>query len=311
MELRGIHHITSITADARANLEFYTQALGLRFIKKTVNFDDPSAYHLYYGDQVGTPGSVLTFFEYRGIGYGRAGHGMVHRIVWRVADESAIDFWQRRLSRLGLPLERSAGSLRFNDPEGLNLELVTNSSDEPPLVATSPDIPPGAALQGFDGVRAYHAEPELSAPILREMTFEEAGETGSGAGAAVWRLSGGGRSSRLAYDPAPYLRPVQGAGTVHHVAWVTPGVQQPSWRDRLAAGGLHPTQIIDRIYFRSVYFREPSGVLFELATPGPGFAVDEPLERLGERLQLPPRYESLRRRLEQELTPLTVPGRAA
>lgn len=312
MELHGIHHITAITADARANLDFYTRVLGLRFVKKTVNFDDPSAYHLYYADEVGSPGSVLTFFEYPGIGHGRAGEGMIHRIVWRVAGEGALDFWQARLGRLGLPVERVGGSLRFTDPEGLGLELTVDGTDERPLTAADAEIPDDAALRGFDGVRAYHAEPDRSAGILGELGFVETEPSQDGrAGGAAWRIAGGGRSSWLAYDPAPYLRPLLGAGTVHHIAWATPGAQQARWRDRVAAAGLHPTQIIDRTYFRSVYFREPSGVLFEIATVGPGFAVDEPLEHLGERLQLPPHYEPLRARLEQELTPLAVSDLAA
>jgi len=305
VELHGIHHVTAITADARVNLDFYTGVLGLRFVKKTVNFDDPTAYHLYYADHAGSPGSVLTFFEYPDIARGRAGQGMIHRIVWRVADERALDFWQRRLAAHGLESERADGRLRFTDPEGLGLELVLDRSGEPELSADAPGIPAAVALRGIDGVRAYRADPGRSAHLLREMTFERPG------GGEVWRLAGGGRSSWLAWDPAPPARPLQGAGTVHHIAWATPDAQQPAWRDRVAAAGLHPTQIIDRTYFRSVYFREPDGVLFELATLGPGFTVDEPLERLGERLQLPARYERYRARLEQELTPLAAPDIAA
>jgi glyoxalase family protein len=312
MKLRGIHHITAITADAPANLSFYSGVLGLRFVKKTVNFDDPSAYHLYYGDERGTPGSILTFFEYRGAPRGVAGQGMIHRIVWRVDDEQSLGFWEDRLRRQGRPAERSTGSLRFADPEGLGLELVAAATQEAPLVATAGDIPARHAIQGFQGVRAYTADPRRSTPAL-EATLGFTGlPAAPSAESTGWRVAGGGRSSLYTYDPAPQTRPVQGAGTVHHIAWAVPDDDQGAWRERLLASGLHATPIIDRTYFHSVYFREPSGVLFEIATLGPGFAIDEPQERLGETLRLPAPYEHLRPRLEHELTPLPNPrSRAA
>jgi glyoxalase family protein len=299
MELHGIHHITAITAEARANLAFYAGLLGLRFVKKTVNFDDPTAYHLYYGDHGGTPGSILTFFEYPGVPRGQAGYGMIHRIVWRVANDESLAFWEDRLRGHGVAVRRRAGSLRFADPEGLDLELVVNRTAEPPLSATASGIPPIHALQGFDGVRAYTSQPDRSATLLGDVLRFSAAADHSPDGeqaSAAWRLEGGGRSSGYVYDAAPDVRPRQGAGTVHHIAWATPDEQQSSWRERVTRSGLHPTPIIDRTYFRSVYFREPSDVLFEIATLGPGFTVDEPLEHLGERLALPPRYEHLRTR---------------
>jgi glyoxalase family protein len=314
MELRGIHHITAITADARANLGFYAGTLGLRFIKKTVNFDDPTAYHLYYGDDAGTPGSILTFFEYPGVGPGSAGHGMIHRITWRVADERALDFWDERLRQRGVSVERHARRLRFSDPEGLGLELAAAASDERPLTAWAEGIPPQFALQRFEGVRAYATQPDRSARILAEalqFTPQGAVTDGGEQPTVLWRVTAGGRSSSYICDPAPPWQARQGAGTVHHIAWATPAEQQAPWRERVAAAGLSPTQIIDRTYFQSVYFREPGGVLFEIATLGPGFAIDEPLEHLGERLQLPPRYERLRPQLERELTPLENPRRVA
>ena len=306
MQLLGIHHITAITADAPANLSFYSDLLGLRFIKKTVNFDDPTAYHLYYGDEVGHPGSILTFFEYPGAGRGSAGPGMIHRIAWRVADEEALDFWEERLRQNYVPLERSPGALRFRDPEGLELELAASRTQEQALTAAAADIPPRHAIRGFDGVRAFTSDPRRSAgPLEDTLGFAEA--PGPATGDNTWRVAGSERSSSYAYDAAPRAKPVQGAGTVHHIAWAVPDQDQPAWRERLLGAGLRPTPIIDRTYFRSVYFREPSGVLFEIATLGPGFAVDEPLETLGETLQLPARYESLRPRLEQVLTPLVRP----
>jgi glyoxalase family protein len=303
MRLHGIHHITAITADAQRNLDFYAGLLGLRFVKKTVNFDDPTAYHLYYGDDRGTPGSILTFFEYPGVARGRAGDGMMHRIAWRVSGEPALDFWERRLSTAGLRPERTPGRLLFTDPEGLDLEAVVESIDETPLTAASGDIPRELALQGFAGVRAYGSTPERSRD-----GFEGVLRFAPGQGDA-WSVAGAGRSSWYAYDPPPEPEGVQGGGTVHHIAWAVSPEAQADWRSRLVEGGYFATQIIDRTYFRSVYFREPSGVLFELATEGPGFAIDEPVERLGEGLRLPPQHEHLRSHLEVLLTPIRPPAR--
>jgi glyoxalase family protein len=215
----GIHHITAITADAPGNVDFYARALGLRLVKKTVNFDAPDVYHLYYGDERGSPGSILTFFEFPG---------------------------------------------------------------------AAPDVPEEHALLGFDRVHAYAADPVASAPLVREAL--------------------GIADGRYAYDPPPAEPGVQGAGTVHHIAWtVRDDEELDAWRDRVTQVGARPTPIIDRTYFHSVYFREPSGVLFELATRGPGFDVDEPAESLGESLRLPERYEPLRPQLERTLTPLRNP----
>lgn len=300
MRLHGIHHISAITADARANLEFYSEVLGLRFVKKTVNFDDPTAYHLYYGDERGTPGSILTFFEYPGVERGRAGDGMIHRIVWRVADEEALDFWQGRLAVAGVPAKRGGSGLRFADPEGLELALAVGDRREAPLAAAAAGVPAAFALQGFDGVRAYSSQPERSLELLGDGLGFDAGATADGG----WRVSGDERSSLYVYDRPPAATGMQGAGTVHHIAWAVHDDEQRAWRERVVEAGAFATPVIDRTYFRSVYFREPSGVLFEFATLGPGFTVDEPLEQLGRRLMLPPRYEELRSRLEATLRPL-------
>ena len=301
MKLNGIHHVTAITGDAPRNVDFYAGVLGLRLVKKTVNQDDPTVYHLFYADERGSAGSDITFFEYPGARPGRAGPGMVHRVAFRVGSPSALDFWAERLGREGLETSRENGSLRFADPEGLGLELAVVETADEPLVASHPHIPPELALQGFDGVRAYAHDPEQSRRFLEGvLSFQPAGE-------AAWEIRGETRGSYYAYDAAPPERGVQGAGTVHHVAWSSPMDEHDAWQRRIGDTGAQVTPVIDRFYFRSIYFREPSGVLFEIATIGPGFATDEPAEHLGERLSLPPAFEHLRDRVERTLTPLPTP----
>jgi glyoxalase family protein len=303
MKLEGIHHITAITGDAVGNVEFYTGVLGLRMVKKSVNQDDPTVYHLFYGDDDGSPGMDLTFFEYPGAVRGHPGAGMVHRIVWRVASPASLEFWAGRVEENGVAVELAEdGGLRFDDPEGLAHELVVATAPDEPLRATAPEIPAEHALQGFDGVRAYAADPARSAGLL----LDTLGFTTSDG--QSWEVRGERRGSFYAYDEAPpEALAGQGAGTVHHVAFAARAEDEEAWRSRVADAGAHPTHVIDRFYFRSVYFREPSGVLFEIATIGPGFAVDEDPDTLGERLSLPPRFETLRQRLEGILTPLPYP----
>jgi glyoxalase family protein len=297
MRLNGIHHITAITGDAPANVDFYTRVLGLRMVKKSVNQDDPTVYHLFYGDEHATPGLDLTFFEYPGAAPGRAGAGMVHRIVWRVGSEDALAFWAERLAAEGIESRRDGARLRFADPEGLEHELAVVDVPDEPLVAEHPEIPGAHALQGFHGVRAYAFDPDRSRRMLEEgLGFEPRGDG--------WETRGEGRGGLYAYDAAPTERGIQGAGSVHHVAWASSDEEHEAWRERLKATGGHPTEVIDRHYFRSIYFREPNGILFELATPSPGFTIDEPLESLGERLSIPPRLEPRREEIEAVLRPL-------
>jgi glyoxalase family protein len=297
MKLEGIHHITAITGDAPGNVDFYARVLGLRLVKKSVNQDDPTVYHLFYGDERGDPGADITFFEYPNARQGRAGAGMVHRIGWRVASEDALSFWDERLGAESVATERSEGSLRFEDPEGLGHELLVVETSDEPLIADHPEVPKEVALQGFDSVRAYASDPEQSRRFLEQgLGFSPDGEI-------AWEVRGEKRGSLYRYDQTQE-RGVGGAGTVHHVAWASLMEDHDSWQKRVAEAGASPTPVIDRFYFRSIYFREPSGVLFEIATIGPGFDVDEPLEQLGEHLSLPPAYEQLRDRLEQVLTPL-------
>jgi glyoxalase family protein len=301
MRLDGIHHITAITGDAPGNVRFYVGTLGLKLVKKSVNQDVPTIYHLFYADEKGSAGSDLTFFEYPGAERGRPGAGMVHRITFRVASDESLHFWEQRLKARGFDSVRDDGTLAFEDPEGLSLELaVTNVSDEP-LRALHPEIPEEHALMGFDGVRAFASDPDESREVLEStLGFRPDSEHS-------WTSRGETRGSFYIYDEAPTGRGLQGAGTVHHVAWATPMDDHAAWRERIASAGLDVTPIIDRFYFRSIYFREPSGVLFEIATLGPGFAVDEPADRLGESLALPPKFEHLRDELEKRLTPLPDP----
>jgi glyoxalase family protein len=299
MRLDGIHHVTCITGDAARNVDFYTRVLGLRLVKKTVNQDDPTVYHLFYADDEGSPGADITFFEYPGIPRGRAGDGMIHTVVWRVGSREALDFWEQRLAPETSSLSRSdETSLGFEDPEGLRHELAVVDVDDEPLVAHHPEIPVELALQGFDAVRAYASVPERSTELL-EGTLGFVTLDGS-----TREARSDMRGGRYVFDPPPPARGLGGAGTVHHVAWSSTMDEHEGWHARVVAAGARPSPIIDRFWFKSIYFREPSGVLFEIATLGPGFAIDEDSERLGEALVLPPAFEHLREQIEPALTPL-------
>ena len=300
MRFEGIHHVTCITGDAPGNVDFYTRVLGLRMVKKTVNQDDPTVYHLFYADEDGSPGADITFFEYPGAGRGRAGAGMVHTITFRVGSAEALDFWEARLGNENIVTRRTEGRLGFSDPEGLGLELAVVSTTDAPLVARHPDVTAEHALQGFDSVRAFADDPGRSRNLLEQtLGFVPTGED-------AWEVRGAVRGGHYAYDPAPGGG-ASGAGTVHHVAFASNMDEQDAWFDAVRAAGQRPSGVIDRFWFRSIYFREPSGVLFEIATLGPGFTIDEEAEHLGEALILPPAYEHLRAEIEPALTPLPDP----
>jgi glyoxalase family protein len=299
MKLEGIHHITAITSEAQANVDFYAGVLGLRLVKKTVNQDQPTVYHLFFADEKGSAGSDLTFFEFPGVPKGRAGAGDVHRIVWRVNTPDSLDFWEKRLAANGVDSERGGEGLVFSDPEGLEHELLVAEVSDEPLIADHPEVPAEVALRGFHAVRAYSAAPEASRGLLEALEFEPAGEG--------WEARGSQRGGLYVYDEPPAERSLQGAGSVHHVAWASTMDEHEAWRERAVSAGARPTPVIDRFYFRSIYFREPSGVLFEIATLGPGFTVDEPLEHLGEKLSLPPDFEHLRAEVEPNLRPVVNP----
>jgi glyoxalase family protein len=302
MQLEGIHHVTAITGDARRNLDFYTRVLGLRLVAKTVNQDQPTVYHLFYADERGRAGAEMTFFEYPGASPGRPGAGMVHTVAWRVGSAEALDFWAARLAAEGHEATRDGDTLRFADPEGLGHELVVNTSGDEPLAAEHPEIPAEHALQGFEGVRAYATDPQGSVALLEQVMGARR------AGDATWELRGDRRGSWIAYDQAPSEPGRQSAGSVHHVAWGTTVAEHPRWQDHMTEAGVQTSGIIDRHYFHSIYFREPSGVLFELADDGPGFTVDGlTLEELGSKTVLPPKFEPHREEIEARLTPLPDP----
>jgi glyoxalase family protein len=294
MRLEGVHHVTCITGDAPRNVEFYAGTLGLRMVKKTVNQDDPTVYHLFYADEQGSSGADITFFEYPGAPPGRAGDGMVHVVSFRVGSQESLEWWQERVGG-----DRNESSLVFEDPEGLKLELLVDDSHDPPLTADAPDIPEEHRIRGFAGVRAYASDPTRSERLLRALGFEPG-----------WEARGDSRGGFYVYDAPPEQRGLQAAGTVHHVAWASQPAEHEAWRDKVIEGGGQPTPVIDRFYFKSIYFREPSGVLFEIATIGPGFTADEPFETLGESLSLPPNYEQYRDQVEKILTPLPNPRAA-
>lgn len=306
MKLDGIHHISCITGNAARNLDFYTRVLGMRLVAKTVNQDDPHVYHLFYADYDGSPGADLTFFEYPGALPGRAGSGMVHRIAMRVASEAALDFWAHRLAGERVDVARSPGRLDFADPEGLGLALVVDRTADPVLSGRHPDIPGEHDLRGFDHVVAYGSDLAGSGQVLETVLgARREGEASS------WELRGASRGGRIIFEAPPAERGRPGGGTVHHVAWATELDEHAAWLERLRTHGVSSTPVIDRHYFQSIYFREPSGVLYELATKGPGFTIDDPLEALGRRLILPPRFESQRAEIEARLSPLPDVARDA
>jgi glyoxalase family protein len=294
----GIHHISLITGDSPRNVDFYVRVLGLRLVKRTVNQDEPGVYHLFYADEQGSPGADITFFEYPGARPGRAGAGMISAIVHRVGSEASLDFWSDRLAGEDVAVQRETGRLRFADPEGMSHELAVVHTDDEPLRARSREVPAEHALQGFEAVRALVADPAHSEALLREpLGFSELAPHD-------WEARGERRGGRILFESSD-SRGVPGAGTVHHVAWSVDRAEQERWRELLIDTGMRPTPVIDRFYFESVYFREPGGILYELATfDGAGYTVDEPAATLGEALSLPPQLEPLRARLEGILTPL-------
>jgi len=308
MNLLGIHHITAIASDPRKNVDFYTRVLGLRFVKKSVNQDDPGTYHLYYGDYAGSPGTILTFFPWAGVPRGRPGHGQAYATAYSVPAGS-LPFWQDRFAKLGVEtgaLETRFGDqvLTFFDPDGLRLELVASAEADSRAPAPSPDVPVEHAIRGFhSSTLGLTNAKATSALLVGTMGYRQVAQAGARTRYTV-ATGGPGTYVDLLTDPA-LPRGLNGAGTIHHVAFRTPeDSDQKIALSALQAGGLAVSPVIDRAYFKSIYYREPAGVLFEIATDQPGFAIDEPVESLGTKLSLPPRLEPQRSEIEAALPKL-------
>ncbi len=301
----GIHHITAIAGDPQQNLDFYTGVLGLRLVKLTVNFDDPGTYHLYFGDRNGSPGSILTFFPWPGAQKGRRGSGQATTVSFS-APENSLGFWMERLKQHGVGFELPERRfdeevLAFEDPHGLRLELVVASGEPGFRSGTDGRVPAEHSLIGFHSVTLTEASWEGTSTLLTEvMNFRMKAHDGN---RVLYSAPGSGRAALVDVEQVPgAARGFVSVGTVHHVAWRVPDDQsQRLWRHKLVDRGIDVTSIIDRKYFRSIYFHEPGGVLFEIATDPPGFAVDERPEELGTHLMLPLRLESARSRIEQQL----------
>ena len=314
-EISGIHHVTTIASDPQQNVDFYSDVLGLRLIKLTVNFDDPGTYHLYYGDESGNPGTILTFFPWPGARRGRQGTGQVG-VTSFLVPEGTLDYWQERMRRMAIAVterERRFDEeyLALVDQDGTRLELVARPGAAEIRPWEGGPVEPGCAIRGFHGVTLWEKDPEPTATLLGNVFgFQLVEESGP---RFRFRAPGSGPGTTVdLYHLPGQERGTDGAGAVHHVAWRTgDDAQQLAWRRELIDKGLHVTPVMDRQYFHSIYFREPGGVLFEIATDPPGFLIDESLAELGSRLRLPPWIESRRAEVEAALPRLVLPGSRA
>ena len=306
--INGLHHVTTLAGDTQRNVDYYTGFMGLRLVKKTVNFDAPDVYHLYYGNETGSPGTILTFFPYGSLPRGRKGAGQLTYTAFSVPTTS-LSFWLDRLHAQGIPYTGpekrfSETYLRLEDYDGAGIELVFNDEDQRPGWDNG-QIPVDFAVRGFHTVTLNESNPDRTIKLLTEimqhtLVGEEGGRFRFSAG-----VGGPGNYVDVQHSPTD-VRALQGAGSVHHVAFSTNTDEtQLAIQALLADAGFHPTPVLDRQYFHSIYFREPGGILFEVATNPPGFAVDEPLAELGKSLKLPPQYEARRAKVEAEL-PLIV-----
>lgn len=314
MKLLGLHHVTAMAGDVAANVDFYTRVLGLRLVKRTVNFDDPSAYHLYFGDTVGTPGSALTFFYWAGQPRGRAGPGQATATAWS-APAASLAFWRERLAAHGVSFTEETrfgdSLLRFSDPDGLGLEIVATAENDPRRPWAHPEVPVAHGLRGFHSVTLTHVDSGRTGELLvSRMGYRETARAALPDGTTRVRhsVADGGPGAYVDLVAAPSLpRGRPGAGTVHHVAFrVATDADELAAQAEWRAAGLQVSPQIDRNYFQSIYAREPGGVLLEIATDQPGFTIDEPVESLGATLRLPARYEARRAEIEASLQPLPV-----
>jgi glyoxalase family protein len=310
----GIHHVTAITGDVQRCVDFHVRVLGLRFIKQTINFDVPDTYHIYFGDRLGTPGTAITFFGWPHLPWRRAGNGQVTVVAYAVP-ASSLEHWSERLTEQGVEATRSerfgAGVISLHDPDQIQLELVGEADDS--RWNPWPDSPVAAEhqIRGFHSVHLAVAEEEPSAEFLTAtMGFRQVARDGA---RVRFETGRGGPNAvlDLLVDPGAE-KGEEATGTVHHVAWrALDDAHQVGWREMLLASGRQVTEVIERKYFRSIYFREPGGVLYEIATDQPGFTVDEPAESLGSGLQLPAWHEDRRESLKVNLPPIAVPVTAA
>src|SRR6266567_4239115 len=307
MKLRGIHHITAIASDPQRNVDFYTQILGLRFAKRTVNFDDPSTYHVYFGDRSGRPGTAITFFAWPGARRGSRGTGQVIAGSFAIP-RGSIDYWKSRLAEHRvfceeIPARYEAPAIRLTDPDGLLLELIESEQLDDVDLKYESEVPHQFAIHGFHAPTLEVQQAKPTEELLKNLGFELTAEEKSRR-----RFSSNSKSTSAQVDlveRADGQFGVNSAGTVHHIAFRCANEkEQLRWRKQLVALDLNVTPVIDRFYFHSIYFREPGGILFEIATEGPGFTADEPVEHLGENLKLPPQYEEHRAEIERVLPPI-------
>jgi glyoxalase family protein len=305
--ISGIHHVTAIASEPQRNLDFYTQVLGLRLVKRTVNFDDPGTYHFYFANEVGSPGTILTFFPWPGAARGRIGVGQATVTSFSIPEQS-LKFWEDKLGRAGVSVEKSGHRLgeevlTATDPDGLKFELIGSSWAGKSHGWTGASVPPEHAIHGLHSVTLSEQGYERTAKVLDALGFRRVAAEGNRFRFEVGEGGAGARADVLCASEAPHGR--LGAGTVHHVAWrAADDESQLSWRQKLVEHDLDVTPVMDRCYFHSIYFREPGGVLFELATDPPGFAIDEPVETLGESLKLPVWLERYRGEIERALPPI-------
>lgn len=312
MQLTGIHHLTAVTADASGNHDFYTRVLGLRLVKKTVNQDDVSAYHLFYADAEARPGSDITFFDWP-VEREQRGTNSIVRTALRVTGAETFRYWRERLVAAGVPVEEIVTrdermTLDFEDPEGQRLSLIEDDGQGPANDWARTDVPSEHQIRGLGPITMSVPDLEATERVVTRvlnMTRSRSYAGLNGTETHVFTMGEGGAAAELHVAVEPELSPARpGAGSVHHVAFRIPDDAYQAWADRLSGVRLPSSGPVDRFYFRSLYFREPNGILFEIATDGPGFHADEPKETLGESLSLPPFLESRRAEIEANLKPL-------